>query len=535
MRKETLKRFREIVKVFAYYGFGYLINTTMKPSANKSPENLRKAFVELGPTFIKIGQILSTRTDLLPEEYTKELAKLQDDVPWEAFSVIAKVFQEEFNMNIDDVFLYLESVPLASASVAQVHKGVMKDGREVVIKIQRPNIREKMELDISILKRIVKLTKTRFNGMLMDPVEALQEIMDATSKELDFERERDNISRFKILNKSVKCIAVPYVVEEFTSTRVLTMENIQGFKINDIYNIVKEGYDRTDIAKKLALSYCKQIFDDGFFHGDPHPGNLLIRDGKICFIDFGLMGELSESIKESLNDAMMAIALKDIDKVMDFLMEVGVKKGRVDRTVLYDDIDYLLSNYLSTSLKNIRISTLLREVFDIAERNNIQLPTELIILVRGMVILEGVIAEIAPDMNILDVAIPFVKSKNKYFILNKLRSDELALKTYTILRDSIKIPSKIVELSDSVIQGRARVNLQIPDLEKTVDHLNKMINRVVFGLIVAGMIIGSSIITGSNVGPKVRDISVIGITGYFASGIFALWLLISIIRSGNLK
>ncbi|GFZ34113.1 protein kinase [Clostridium zeae] len=535
MRKETLKRFREIIKVFAYYGFGFLVNSAMKPSDNKSPENLRKAFIELGPTFIKIGQILSTRTDLLDEEYTKELSKLQDEVPWEAFSVIAKVFQEEFDLSMDDVFLYVESVPLASASVAQVHKGVLKDGREVVIKIQRPNIREKMELDISILKRLVKLTKTKFNGMLIDPVEALNEIMDATGKELDFEREKDNIDRFRQLNKEVKCVSVPYVVEQFTSTRVLTMENIQGFKINDIYSIVKEGYDRTDIAKKLALSYCKQIFNDGFFHADPHPGNLLIRDGKICFIDFGLMGELADSIRDSLNDAMVAIALKDIDKIIDFIMTVGVKKDRVDKHILYTDIEYLLSNYLSTSLKNIKISTLLREVFDIAERNNIQLPTELVILVRGMVILEGVIAEIAPDMNILDVAIPFVKSKNKYYILNKLTSDDFAINAYSILRDSIKIPSKLVELSDSVIQGRAKVNLQIPDLGKSVDYLNKMINRLVFGLIVAGMIIGSSIITGSNVGPRIRDISIIGITGYFASGIFALWLLISIIRSGNLK
>ncbi|GIM29024.1 protein kinase [Clostridium polyendosporum] len=534
MRKKSLQRFKKIIKVFAFYGFGYIFDSKISEE-KKSPANLRKAFEELGPTFIKIGQILSTRTDILPEEYVRELSKLQDSVPSESFSIINHVFEQEFNKPIYEVFTYFQEKPLASASVAQVHEGILEDGREVVIKLQRPNIYEKMHLDISILMRIVRFRKEKFNEMLIDPLDVLQEILNATEKELDFKRECENVKSFRNLNSSVECTYAPYIVDEFSSSRVITMENIKGFKITDIHSIEREGYDRCDVAKKLALSYCKQIFNDGFFHGDPHPGNLLIYNNKICFIDFGLVGKLSKNLQRWLNEALLATVTKDVDKIINFIMSVGVKKGRVNRNILYEDIDYLFQNYLSTSLKNIKVSVLLKEIFEIAKRNNIQLPKELVLLIRGMVILEGVIAEIAPEMEILEVIIPFVKSKNKYYVLNKLYSDEFMLSLYNFADDTLKLPSKIVELSESLIQGRVKVNLQVDEIGKPLNQLNKMVNRLVFGIIVAAMIMGSSIIINSNTSPKIYDLPVIGITGYFVSGIFSLWLLVSIIRSGSLK
>lgn len=534
MRKKSLQRFKKIIKVFASYGFGYILDSRVNEE-KKSPANLRRAFEELGPTFIKIGQILSTRPDILPEEYVRELSKLQDSAPSENFNTINRIFEQEFDKSIYEVFTYFEEKPLASASVAQVHQGILEDGREVVIKLQRPNIYEKMHLDIGILMRIVKLTKARFNYMLIDPLEALQEILDVTEKELDFKRECENIKSFRNLNCDVACTYAPYIVDEFSSQRVITMEKIKGFKITDIKSMEEQGYDRCDVAKKLALSYCKQIFNDGFFHGDPHPGNLLIYNSKICFIDFGLVGRLSRGLQRWLNEALLATVTRDVDKIINFIMSVGVKKGRVNRNVLHEDIDYLFQNYLSTSLKNIKVSVLLKEIFEIAKRNNIQLPKELVLLIRGMVILEGVIAEIDPEMEVLEVIIPFVKSKNKYYVLNKVGSDEMMLSLYNFADDALKLPSKIVELSESLVQGRVKVNFQVDEFGKSLNQLNKMVNRLVFGIIVAAMIMGSSMIINSNTKPKIYDLPVIGITGYFVSGIFSFWLLISIIRSGSLK
>lgn len=529
MYKNSAQRFREIVKVLAYYGFGFLVDSKIKKQENY-PENLRKAFEELGPTFIKIGQILSTRPDILPVEYIDELSKLQNNVAPESFKSINKVFKNEFKQDIEDMFLYFDKRPLASASVAQVHNAVLKDGRNVIVKIQRPDIAEKMELDISILYKILRLTKARFNDSLIDPKEALDEIYSSTKLELDFKNEAENIENFIKLNKDVACVTAPYVVKEYSNSKVLTLEKIDGIKIDDRDSLLKEEYDLNDISKKLALSFLKMVFKDGFFHADPHPGNLLIAKGKICFIDFGIVGSLSKDLREALNEAVVAVAYQDINKLISVFMSIGIKKGYINRNQLYEDIDYLFDNYLYTSFQNLKVSVLLQEVFDVARRNNIQLPKELTLVIRSFVILEGVMAKISPDIKIMDIAIPYVKANTDL----KLNFDinELLLRSYNWGKNTYEIPSKLVELSDSIISGRAKIQLEHKNIEKPAAELNKMVNRMVFGLVVSSMIVGSSLILNSNVGPKIYGVSAIGIFGFIVAGFAGLWLLISILRSG---
>ncbi|WP_138206553.1 ABC1 kinase family protein [Haloimpatiens lingqiaonensis] len=533
MVRKSVRRFREIIRVLTKHGFGYIIDSKINKSAN-APVNLRTAFEELGPTFIKIGQILSTRPDILPANYIEELVKLQDNVIEESFYDINNVFYKEFNKNIDEVFLKFNRSPLASASIAQVHEATLKTGEEVIVKIQRPDIYEKMHLDLSILSKIFSLTKARFSDALIDPKEAVDELIDATKTELDFNFERENIKKFKILNESVKCAYAPYVVYELCGKKVLTMEKIDGFKINNIDILRSNGYDLKDIGKKLALCYFKQVFNDGFFHGDPHPGNLIIKEGKICFIDFGIMGEIQPSLKESLNDIILAVAYNDIDKMISVVFAIGIKKGYIDRNKLYEDIDYIFASYLNTSLQNIKISIMLQEIFDACKQNNIQLPKDLTLLMRGMVIIEGVVAEIAPEIKIMDVAIPFVKSYNKFTFLKDLDFDELVIGSYKFFKSIKRLPSKGIELIDSVLTGRAKVKLEVKDLESSVNELNKMVNRITFALVISSMIIGSSFVLSSNTGPKMYNMSIIGVFGFFIAAIMGFWLLISIIRSGKM-
>jgi len=533
MRRKSVNRFREIIKVLGSYGFGYIVDSKFNKQ-NKRPENLRKAFEELGPTFIKIGQILSTRPDLLSPDYITELSKLQDNVPPENIERINKVFFDEFAMSTNDCFEKFYQTPLASASIAQVHKAILKDGREVVVKIQRPDISEKMKLDISILMRLIRLTKARFSDALIDPEEALHEILLITQLELDFNNEAENINKFKNFNEDVVFLYIPYIVCEFCSTKILTMERVHGFKVDDTKKLLAFHYDVDDLGKKLALSYLKQVLEDGFFHGDPHPGNIFVCEGKICFIDFGIMGSLSKSIKSTLNDMISAVVLNDINKMISALLSIGIKRGYVDRNKLYEDLDYLLINYLSISLNNIQISVMLSEIFDIAKQNNIRLPRDFTLLIRGLVILEGVIASIAPDIKIIDIAIPYVKSNNKFSLLNNLDLNTLLVRSYAFIKDSLRLPSKIIELSDSIISGRAKLQLEHKNLSTPISEINKGINRLVSALIISSMIIGSSTILNSNIGPKIHSVSIIGITGFVTAAFMGFWLLISIIKSEKL-
>ena len=532
--QKASKRFKEIVKVFSRYGLKYILYNNNKNN-NKLPENLRKAFEELGPTFIKIGQILSTRPDLLPEKYIKELAKLQDSIPEEPFDIMKDVFKESINKCIYEVFESIDEKPIASASISQVYFGILKDGREVVIKIQRPEIYEKMKMDISILTKMLKLTKNRVDiSGIVDPLEVLEEIRFSIEDELNFELEADNIKRFREYNKNIVPIYAPYVVSEFVSHKVLILEKIDGIKINSEKILSECGYDKKDIAEKLALSYCKQVFEDGFFHGDPHPGNLLIYDKKICFIDFGIMGHLSDSMKGWLKSAMMAIALKDKDKLVECILSVAIKKGKVSKVSIYDSVSLILDIYLSTSIKNIRISEFMEQILNVTKNNNIRLPRELVSLTRGLIILEGVVFQLDPELEIINVIISFMKSKNKELILEYFKNDESLISVYSFFRDSLKIPTKSIELLNKIYEGKARINIKVKETDKIIGHFNKMVNRIISVVLIAALMLSSALIMSNNVEPLYKGVSIIGLIGYFIASVFTMILLIIMIKTGRI-
>ena len=310
------------------------------------------------------------------------------------------------------------------------------------------------------------------------------------------------------------------------------MEKIEGIKINNVKRLEENGYDNKEIARKLALSYCKQIFEDGFFHADPHPGNILIKNGKICFIDFGIVGIIDDNLKEWMNSAMLSIVTRDKTKLVECILAIGIKQGKIDKGQLYNDISYLVDMYLTTSLKNIKIGILLQEVFDITKRNNIQLPRELVILVRGLMILEGVVAEIDPELEIITVAVSFAKSQDRVRIFKDITKEEIYLMAYQYVRDTSRIPGKALEVLNKTENGNLQVKFSINNMEKTISKLDTMVNRITGSLIIASLVISSSLIVSNNVGPTYKGISIIGIVGYIISSIFALILLRSMIKTG---
>ena len=315
-----------------------------------------------------------------------------------------------------------------------------------------------------------------------------------------------------------------------SSEKILTLERIDGIKVDNINSLQENYYDLSDISRKLALGFLKQVFNDGFFHGDPHPGNILIKDNKICFIDFGIVGNLSIPLREALNDALISIVLKDINKLISVFLSIGIRKGYVDRNALYEDIEYLFFNYLNTSLAHINISLMLNDIIQLTAKHNIQLPKELTLVMKSLVILEGVMTHLSPEIKILDIAIPYVKENSE--LIPKLSHDDIVIKTYTFLNSLYKTPEKIVEVSDNILSGRTKLQLEHKNLERPLIQVNKMVNRLVFGLVISAMIISSAWLISSNTGPKINGVSFMGIAGFLMSGVLALWLLISIIRSG---
>lgn len=515
------------------YGFGFLINRKSDKRHN-SPQNLRKAFEELGPTFIKIGQILSTRPDILPPEYITELSKLQDNVPPEAFEIIDTTITENFNKPISDLFMEFDKKPLASASMAQVHRAVLKDKSVVIVKVQRPHIAEKIKMDISIMYRILKFTNVIFSDFLIDPKDALDEIRVSTEAELNFENEKENIIKFHKLNSSVNNIYVPYVVDSICSNKVITMEFITGNKISDVNSLVTLGVDLDKLGEELTYSFLKQVFIDGFFHADPHPGNILIKNKKICFIDFGIMGSLSSSMKDALNEIIESTVYEDKNKLISVLMSIGIKTGRVNRNQLYEDIDYLFASYLSTSFRNIKVSSIFQDIIEISKRNNIKLPKELILLAKSMVILEGVVSRLSPDISIISIAKPFVTENLKKNAFKDFSFENALINASNLSRNSLHIPSKLMELLDTLLKGRAKIQIEHKNLGSPIMELNRMVNRLAAALIIAAIIIGSSFILSSETGSKMYGMSLIAILGYCFAGIMGLWLLISIFKSGKL-
>lgn len=516
------KRIREIISVFVKHG--------MK-KGKMNPEKARQALEELGPTFVKIGQILSTRPDILPDEYIHELEKLQDSVKPEKYEDIKVIVEKELGKPIKDLFSNFDPYPIASASIAQVHLACTKNGEKVVLKIQRPNVKETMLNDISLLTRLTKIGKFVSQKHVIDFQEMVDELGQTMKQELDFSSEVKNIERFHQNHEKVKYIICPKVYKEYTTSNILAMEYINGIKVNNIDMLTKKGYNLKDIAKKLSNNYIKQIFKDGFFHADPHPGNLFICDKRIAYIDFGMMGVLDKGMKNKLNDLLYAAATRDIEALTGAVLKIGIKKGEVHIKTLYSDIEEIYNKYVQESLQDIDFPQLLDEMFHVSKKNNIAMPKNMTLFLKGIMTIEGVVAKLDPGMDIMDVAIPYIK---EYVILKRNYKEDIIEQLenlYQLSKYGLKIPIKSLELINSILAGKLKVQIEHKNLEESIHALSKMTNRIVFALIMSAIVVGSSLVITANVGPKIYGMSFFGLIGYLSAGIMGIGLLILILKN----
>lgn len=546
---QNAKRYKQIIDVIIKYGFGFIIEKlgidlpvsfrqekSDERDKLSAPERLVLMLEELGPTFIKLGQLLSTRPDLLPREYIEKLRELQDNVEAVEYEKIRNKLNEEFDKNINELFLYFEPKPMAAASIGQVHKAVLKDGTEVVIKVKRPNIDNIVNADLAILLNIARLAENRIPEIrIYEPVEKIEEFAQNLKKELDYTLEGWNIERFKQNFDKDETIYVPKVFWDYTTKEVLTMEYIDGIKVNQIDKIEKLGLDRKKIAVNGAKSIMKQIFIHGYFHGDPHPGNILIlKNSKIVFIDFGMMGRIDEQTKRKLAILITYIVNKNSHGIVDVLLDIGVANKNIDLAKFELDIDDIVNRYYGRTLKQINIAQLINEIFLLLAKYRINIPSNFTLLLKCIITIEGVGRELDPDFNIIEVARPFVKK----IIINRYNPTNLLKDSVEILAELSKgillLPEIVEDISDKLKDDSIKLDFDTEGSKKVLSVLNRMVNRLVFGIIVASLIIGTSLIVQANIGPFLYDFPILAVLSFAAAVVLGIGLIISILRSGRM-
>ena len=489
------------------------------------PERLRLALEELGPTAVKLGQMLSTRPDLLPPQFIGELEKLQDAVPPFSQAEVQALVKAELGVLPEEIFAAFEPEPLAAASLAQVHQARLWGGEEVVVKIQRPGVEQKIETDLEILRELAQFTERHSDwGKLYRPTEIVEEFARTVHEELDFKNEGRNIEQFRRNFADDPSVYIPKVYWEYTSRRILVLERLQGIKISHFDQLEASGLDRRIIATNLARAILRQILIHGFFHADPHPGNILVTgDGTIVFMDFGMVGYLDEYMKRKLVEIVRALVYRDVDRIAQGLLEIGLVPFQIDLRALRYDIARLLRRYYNVPLSQIPIGECLNEAFSLAYKYRVRIPPDLVRLARTLVILESVTMQLDPELSIVDVAEPFARELlRQRFSSRRLR--ESLTRSFAELATLVEtLPWGINQLTRLLENGELRLRLE-PATQQPPPREN-LGSRLALALVTAASIFGSVLLIQIDKGPALWGMSIFGLIGLAASALLALWLV----------
>lgn len=458
-----------------------------------TPEKVYLTISKLGPTFIKLGQIMSNRYDILPEEYCNELAKLRADVAPMEFIEIKEILEEAYG-NIDDIFESIDEIPLGSASIAQVHKAKLKSGEDVVLKVQRKNVYETMSLDVKLMKKAINALHLNSVIKVMDLNDVIDEMYSVAKEEMNFEIEASHLEEFKENNKDIEYVDCPKVYKNLTTKNVLVMEYIDGIKIENVDKLKENGYDLEEIGLKLANNYIKQALDDGFFHADPHPDNIVIRDGKIVFIDLGMMGRLSNKNRELLNNCMDAIVRRDYYEVERILLMMSTSYSEINHMKLRRDIEEILTRNANTDIKDINTVEFINSMFNMLKKYNIKLDKNITMLARGIVVIEGTLEVISPKINLVIVLTNKIKEDK---IENLFTKEELQKRGRDVLSGINalpKIPNEMLNFLTGVNRGETKFEVEMSSSQKQVDKLEVMLHQIIFGILDAALLLGASMV-----------------------------------------
>jgi len=549
-----LNRYRQILAVLFRYGFGDLVDVLrieqyleigLQMISRKRREQVEKltrservrmALEELGPTFIKLGQVLSTRPDLVAPEFVEELSKLQDHVPPFGYDEVRRIVEGELAGSLEDTFQSFEETPLAAASIGQVHRARLKDGEDVIVKVQRPGIRKVIEVDLEIMLHLASLMERHLEEFQTNrPVRIVEEFARTLEKEVDYTIEASHIERFSRQFMDDETVYVPKVFRETTTERVLTMEYIDGVKASDIDRIEKEGLDRKIITARGADLILKQIFDHGFFHADPHPGNIFVLPGNvICYLDFGMMGSIDRQTREDFADLVHSVVKKDEAGAMQALLMLTRYDEEPDGRLLARELADFMGQHLYKPLKDLQMEKLLQQLVELISRYRLQMPPDLFLMLKALATVEGVGLSLDPDFHMINQAAPFIRRVRMEQFGPKRMANDIVKSGAELVRLVQEIPGELRGLLRQMKRGKVKMEFEHRGLEPMLATHDQISNRIAFSIVIAALIVGSALIVLSKTPPFLLGIPVIGIVGFVVAGVMGVWLLIAILRKGRL-
>ncbi|MGL5315777.1 MAG: ABC1 kinase family protein [Peptostreptococcaceae bacterium] len=546
---KNLKRYKEIVRILVKYGFTFIVEKlNMEGVAYKIPitnppeeiknmstgERLKSAIEELGPTYIKLGQILSTRKDLLDQDIIDELSKLRDSVEQFDTNIAKEIFKSEIGFDINQIFTEFNDEPIGAASIGQVYEAKLKSGQEVIVKIQRPNIEKTINSDIEILKGMIDGLKdlNKDKKADIDVLRIVDEFHTQLLRELDYNFEAINAIKFKKIFEDSTEVHIPKIYSEYTTKRVLVMEKVIGVKLNDIEKIKQLGWDTENISQIGVRSLFKQVLEHGFFHADPHPGNIFVVSRNcISYIDFGMIGIVDSKTLKFLNDMAIAISEKNIDKVIYLLTELNILTPEVDIDGLRQDLLYLIHYYYDVPIDKINVTDILNEVFRFLRKYKVYMPTQLATLAKTIITLEGTGRQLNPKFSISSAGEEFIK----YYYLNRLDPKKVLISSKQsaeeMLLDLKTLPKQLRVILKNLEKNNIKIQIEELKFTKLEKSVSDLATQLSLSLVLASMVVGSSLIIAS---PNINEnfwISVMAGTGFFISFLIGILLVIKIFRS----
>ena len=542
----NFKRYEQILQVLFKFGFGDMINTLKlenffefglnlfsgkdhKYENHSRPERVRLVLEELGPTFIKLGQVLSTRPDLIPLEYIMELNKLQDSVPSFPYEEVEQIISIELGKKPDELFKSFERESIAAASIGQVHRAVTLDGEEVVVKVQRPGIRQIIETDLEIMNHLAVLIENNIQELeLQRPTAIVEEFARAIEKEIDYTIEASSAQRFATNFFSNPDVCVPHIFPELSSEKVLTMEYAEGVKISDLSTSPNpEQYDFKLIASRGADAVMEQIFVHGFFHADPHPGNIFILSGnRICFLDFGMMGRVSEQERHDFARLLSNIFKGEDRRILQGVLKFVYFEKDPDSDALQRDICDIIDQNIYRPMREIQLTRIFEQLMSALTANNLRLKPNLYIMLKSLITIEGIARKLDPDLEIITHLKPFVH-KLRMAHLNPFNMLKKMVDPFEDMMHAIgDIPMNFEKLLEKAKKGNLKIEFEHIGLEPLLRTLERVSDHVAYAIVLASLIIGSSLIVLSKIPPHWNNIPVIGIVGFIISGLMGFRLLL---------
>lgn len=506
-----------------------------------TPYELRTTLEDLGPTYVKIGQIMSSRTDLLPKAYCLELEKLRSNVKPLAAETVRAVIEQESGRTIDEIYSEFRDEPLGSASIAQAHFGILKDGTKVVTKVQRPGIADMMKEDFVLLKKFAgmvgKSSEDEENGEPLDLVGILAELEKVTREELDFRVEAEHTRLFrKLCIEDDAVVSCPRIIDELTTERMLTMTFVDGYSLSHKERLEQDGYDRVEIGKALVNNYLHQVMDAGFFHGDPHQGNIMVCDGVPYWIDFGMVGRLSEANISAIQNLIFALVQEDVEALTNAALAIGTVKGKLNKTRLMEDLEGIASRYMSaTNLKEIDVGKLMTELTDLLSMHHIAVSAEYTMMIRSLVTMEGVIEVLCPELDLFDFLQEklIARAKDSFDVKEKLASSMESVAA-TAAR-TIKLPGLAADVLRNLVKGRTKITVEAAGYEEPFRIFIDVIKNVMLVVVACVLYSGSCRLCSTTMAPMVDDIPLFALIGFAVSIALGIYALRKLIKAAGKK